>query len=88
MFRTQTLHAVLFRALVEPDLESNTNTKTNGFPTPEGLLAEPGQTDDELPVDQLTRAMNDARRASAATATATAASARAGDPNAPLRDQR
>ena len=82
MLRTQTLHAVLFRALVEPDDDE----RVARFSDPT-LVAEPGCSTDELPTDPITRALIDARRASAATAAATAVSARAGDPNAELRDQ-
>ena len=75
MLRTQTLHAVLFRALVDPE-------KDETF-----ALAEPGTTEDDAPADPVARALVDARRASAATAAATAASAAAGDPTAARRDQ-
>ena len=74
MLRTQTLHAVLFRALVDPEEDF--------FPP-----AEPGSTEDDAPADPVARALVDARRASAATAAATAASAAAGDPTAAQRDQ-
>ena len=75
MLRTQTLHAVLFRALVDPEPDA-------AF-TP----AEPGTTEDDAPTDFLVSALAEARRASAATAAATAASAAAGDPTAARRDQ-
>jgi len=75
MLRTQTLHAVLFRALVDPE-------KDDTF-----ILAEPGTTEEDAPADPVARALVDARRASAATAAATAASALAGDPTAARRDQ-
>jgi hypothetical protein len=75
MLRTQTLHAVLFRALVDPE-------KDDAF-----ILAEPGTTEEDAPADPVARALVDARRASAATAAATAASALAGDPTAARRDQ-
>lgn len=75
MLRTQTLHAVLFRALVDPE------------PDPAFAPAEPGTTEDDAPTDFLVSALADARRASAATAAATAASAAAGDPTTARRDQ-
>ena len=75
MLRTQTLHAVLFRALVDPE------------PDAAFAPAEPGTTEDDAPTDFLVSALAEARRASAATAAATAASALAGDPTAAHRDQ-